>query len=191
MKKNIKQRKVWKGTADRKKHSVHFRNRAVCVGIVCALAGALLTGCAPMADEGYTREELNNLARLELYEAESGTLLMTIEDADTLYQYCSTAGMASEDAYAAESEKDLQEAAEHAGASYCLEVYQYPAAKFGDRDPKKISTTTLYQGTNIAKIVVEDEAIKNISLPEELLTFYYEMPEEESMFYESLLEQVQ
>lgn len=173
------------------KETVHFRNRAVSLGIVCALAGALVTGCTPAADQGYTREELNNLARLELYEAESGTLLMTIEDEETLYQYCRTAGMASEDAYAAESEKDLQEAAEHAGASYCLEVYQYPAAKFGDRDPKKFSTTTLYQNTDIAKIVVADEAIKNISLPEELLTFYYEMPEEERMFYESLLEQVE
>lgn len=174
------------------KETVYFKSRAVCFGIVYALSGALFTGCTPAADQGYTREELNNLARLELYEAENGTLLQTIEDEDTLYRYCKAQeGMASENAYVAKEEDNLKEPPDAAGASYYLAVYQYPASKFGDKDPQKIYTLTLYQDTDIVKIVVEDEAIKNISLPEELLTFYYEMPEEESMFYESLLEQVQ
>lgn len=163
-----------------------MRKRAVCFVIIGMMA-FLLAGCGSGSESGYTREDLNDLARLELYEAESGMLLKTIEDEEILYQYCQAEVM-SEDAYDAEKEKSLREAAENAGASYYLEVYQYPAAKFGDKEPKKISTTTLYGDTNIAKLVVESDAVKNIVLPEELLTFYYEMSEEESGFYETLLE---
>ncbi|MDE6950213.1 MAG: hypothetical protein K2P64_04765, partial [Lachnospiraceae bacterium] len=50
-------------------------------------AGMLLSGCGLTGEEGYTREELENLARIEIYEAESGTLLKTIEDGETLYRY--------------------------------------------------------------------------------------------------------
>lgn len=179
-----------------KKYKLNFAGRVVCLGIVWGMAVTFLAGCGSGAREGYTREELDNLARLELYEAGSDTLLQTIEEEETLYQYCQ-ARAASEDAYEYEEEKSLKETAESAetaegaesaGASYYLAVYQYPAAKFGDKTPKKIYTTTLYQDTNIAKMVVEDEVIKIITLPEEFLTFYYKMSDTEREFYESLLE---
>lgn len=191
MKEIIKQPENRERIADSRKHSGHLRSKAVCFGIVCVLAGTLLTGCGSAAEGNYTREELNNFARLELYDAESGTLLKTVEDEETLYQFCKvgTAGLASEDAYMPEEGENLRETAEAAGASCYLEVYQYPAAKFGDKTPQKIYTFTLYQNTNIARVAVEDAAVKNIKLPEELLTFYYEMSEEESAFYESLLEE--
>lgn len=184
MKESVKQTKI----LDDKKCGAHFRNRIARSVIVCVLVSALLTGCDSAADGGYTREELNNLARIELYEAESGTLLKTIEDEETLYRYCRE-GAALEDAYASEAEDALKETAEAAGASYYVEFYQYPAAKFGSKTPKKIMTITLYRDTNIAKMVAESEVIKNMALPEELLTFYYEMSEEESTFYGSLLEE--
>lgn len=154
--------------------------------IVCALAVFLLTGCSA-SESRYTREELGDLAKLEVYEAGSGTLLETIEDEETLYQY-NQAQAASEDAYSAAKEKELKEAAQEAGETYYIVAYKYPAAKFGEKEPQKNLTVTLYQDTDVAKMTVAGEAVKNMPLPEELLTFYYEISEEESVFYGELLQ---
>lgn len=152
--------------------------------MICALTVLLLTGCGTSGNR-YTKEELGNLARLEIYEAGSDELLQTIEDEETLYQY-NQAGAASEDAYTAAKENELKESAEEAGEMYYIVAYKYPAAKFGDKEPEKNTTLTLFQDTNVAKMVVDKRNVKNMPLPEELLTFYYEMSEEESTFYESL-----
>lgn len=154
--------------------------------IFCMAAGLLLGGCGAPAEKSYTKEDLQNTAKLELYEAGSDTVVKTIEDEETLYQYVQAAEF-SEDAFDAEKEKKLKETAENAGGTYDIVVYKYPASKFGDKEPKKSMTITLYRDTNIAKMCVEPGEVKNIALPEELLTFYYEMSEEESAFYESVL----
>ena len=153
------------------------------------LTGIVLTGCGA-SEEGthttYTREELQNTAKLELYEAESGELLKTIENEETLYRYVQAATF-SDDAFEAERENELKETAENAGEAYCLVVYKYPAARYGDKEPEESYRTVLYRDVNIAKLIVGENSVKNMPLPEELLTFYYEMPEEEQTFYESLL----
>lgn len=154
--------------------------------VFCIAAGVLLTGCGISSEKTYTREELDNVAKLELYEAGSDEPLKTIEDENTLYQYVQAA-RSSEYAFEAETEKELKETAENAGETCCLAVYKYPAAKFGDKEPEKNYSIILYQDVNIAKLAVEGTTVKNIALPEELLTFYYEMSEEESAFYKGLV----
>lgn len=144
--------------------------------------GVLLTGCG-LSEGSYTKEELGNLAKLEVYEAGSDTLIKTIEDDETLYQY-NQAETASEDAY---TENELEESAEEAGETYYIVAYKYPAAKFGNKEPQKYLTITLFDNMNIAKMTVAEETVKNIPLSEDLLTFYYEMSEEESTFYTELL----
>lgn len=164
-----------------------MRRRSSFIHIVfCMAAGVLLTGCGLSREDGYAGEDLQNTAKLELYEAGSDKLIKTIQDEETLYQYIQAVGF-SEDSYEAETEKELKETAENAGETYYLVVYKYPAAKFGDKEPEKNYTTTLYQDVNIAKLVVAEAGVKNIALPEELLTFYYEMSKEEQAFYESLV----
>ena len=154
--------------------------------LFCIAAGLLLTGCGLNREDGYTREDLQNIARLELYEAENDELLKTIEDEETLYEYIQAAQF-SEDAFEAENEKELEETAENAGASYYLLVYKYPAARLGDQEPEVNYRTVLYQDTDIVKDVVVDAGIKNMTLPEDMRTFYYKMSEEESAFYRGLL----
>lgn len=174
-----------------RKHKTKEAGRPVRMAL-CMAAGVLLSGCGFSREDGYTREELQNLARLEVYEAGSNTLLKTVEDEETLYRYLQ-AEVFSGDAFESESEKELKETPEipetpeSADEAYYLVAYKYPAAKFGEQEPKKKYTTVLYQDTDIAKLVLEDEILKNIALPGELLTFYYKMSEEEQNFYESLL----
>lgn len=166
----------------------------VLVFAACVLAVCTLTGCGLSGENGYTREELNNLAKLEIYEAESDALLITIEDEETLYRYNQlfSASMNGEDLteWEAETENYYEsgegELEEMAKEMYSIVVYKYPAAKFGDKEPVKFLTMTLYEDTDIARIIVAEESIKIISLPEEFLTVHYRMSEEESEFYESL-----
>lgn len=80
--------------------------------------------------------------------------------------------------------KDLDEAKEQ----YDLISYKYPVARFGGKELEKNTTITLYENTNIVKMTVAEEAIKSLSIPEEFLTFYYELSEEEINFFRSLAE---
>ena len=77
---------------------------------------------------------------------------------------------------------------EGAEEQYYLTAYKYPAARFGAKELEENNTITLYEGTNIIKMTVADGVIKGFSVPEEFLTFYYEMPEEEMEFFRSLAE---
>ncbi len=158
-----------------------IRMAGICMcAVLCIAAGALLVGCSASGEKTYTREELQNLARIEVYEAESDTLLRTIEDGETLYRYLQ--------AFEAEPEEGLgEEAAEGAEESYYFEFYMYPVAKFGDKEPKKAYTIVLYQDTDIARIVGDAESLHMAFLSEDLLTFYYRTSEEEQAFYNSLL----
>ena len=72
--------------------------------------------------------------------------------------------------------------------TYHIIVYKRPVAKFGDKEPVKIFTVTLYENTDVAKMTVVDESINAFPIPEEFLTFYYEMSKEESDFYASLID---
>lgn len=166
-----------------------------------ALTAFALTGCGLSEENGYTREELDNLAKLEIYEAGSDTLLKTIEDEETLYRFNQMVQRSGDSSDSEDACIEWESALEDSGMgteepkepvedgreTYSIVVYKYPVAKFGDREPVKFLTMTLYENTDIVRIVVADESIKIFSLPEEFLTFYYEMSEEEREFCVSLL----
>ena len=59
---------------------------------------------------------------------------------------------------------------------------------YGAKELEENTTITLYEDTNIIKMTVAGESIKGFSVPEEFLTFYYEISEEDMNFYHSLVE---
>lgn len=75
-------------------------------------------------------------------------------------------------------ERDL----EGTNEQYYLISYKYPVARFGKKELEENTTITLYQNTNIIKMTVAEESIKAFPVPEEFLTFYYEISEEEMDF---------
>lgn len=166
----------------------------------CVLAACLLLGCGASQDRKYTEEEWDNLAKLEIYEAGSDTPLKTIEDEEILYQYNQIFSRSGDDGddfaewepefddYESEEGEWKEEKPADEQETYRIVVYKYPVAKFWDKEPVKLLTTTLYENTDIVRITVADTAIKSFSLPEEFLTFYYEMSEEEREFYAKLTE---
>ena len=103
---------------------------------------------------------------------------------------CTLAGCAvsEESGYFREGSYDPVKLEIYEAERYHIIVYKRPVAKFGDKEPVKIFTVTLYENTDVAKMTVVDESINAFPIPEEFLTFYYEMSKEESDFYASLID---
>lgn len=154
-------------------------------GLLVALL-CFCVGCAAGQGEKDVREELNNLAEIRIYTAADGKLIQTITNEEQLYQYSQSTLL--EDLNIEEHQRELEEALEGAKGQYELVSYKYPAARFGDKELEEVMTLTLYEDNNIVKLTVADGSIKSFSLPEELLTFYNEVSEEDMAFYRSLAE---
>ncbi len=142
-------------------------------------------GCAASEDKKYTQEELDGLVKIEIYSAESEELLKTVEDEETLYQYNQ---LAFYDSDVETLQEELKEKVQDAKEAYFFISYKSPSAVINNGELEQVMTLTLYQESNVVKMTVSPESIKNISLPEELLTFYYEVSEEEREFYMKLAE---
>lgn len=151
-----------------------------------ALGLCMCAGCSAKQGEKYTREDLDNLAEIRIYAAENNELIKTVTDEEKLYQYnqCSVFDGSDIEERQDELKKDLEGAKEQ----YDLTAYKYPAARFGEKELEENNTITLYEDTNIVKMTVAEGSIKAFSLPEEFLTFYYEISEEEMNFYRALVE---
>lgn len=164
---------------------MNMKNRIKTV-IWMALGLCMCAGCSAKQGEKYTREDLDNLAEIRIYAAENNELIKTVTDEEKLYQYnqCSVFDGSDIEERQDELKKDLEGAKEQ----YDLTAYKYPAARFGEKELEENNTITLYEDTNIVKMTVAERSIKAFSLPEEFLTFYYEISEEEMNFYRALVE---
>ena len=146
----------------------------------------ILAGCSIQRGGKYTVEDLDNLAEIRIYSAENNELINTINDEEQLYQYnqCSL----FDESDIAERQDELEKELEGAKEQYYLISYKHPVARFGAKELEENITITLYDDTNIIKMVVAGESVKAFSIPEEFMTFYYEISEEDMNFYRSLVE---
>lgn len=162
------------------------KRNCIMIGILLVFGLCICAGCSAQQGEKYTIEDLDNLAEIRIYSAENNELIKTISDEEQLYQYnqCSMFDDPDIEERQDEWERDLEGAKEQ----YCLIAYKYPVARFGAKELEENNTITLYEDTHIIKMTVAEESIKALSIPEEFLTFYYELSEEEINFYRSLVE---
>lgn len=146
----------------------------------------ICAGCSAQQGRKYTIEDLDNLAEIKIYSAENNELVKTISDEEQLYQYNQYSLF--DDSDIEERQDELEKNLEGAKEQYYLISYKYPVARFGEKELEENTTITLYENTNIIKMAVAEESIKAFAIPEEFLTFYYELSEEEINFYHSLVE---
>lgn len=156
------------------------------LGILLVLVLCICAGCSAQQGGKYTIEELDHLAEIKIYSAENNELIKTLSDEEQLYQYNQYSLFNDSDIE--ERQDELEKDLEGAKEQYYLISYKYPAARLGEKELEENTTFTLYENTNIIKMTVADESIKAFSIPEEFLTFYYELSEEEINFYHSLVE---
>ena len=163
-----------------------YINNYIKIGIMLVFILYICTGCSLRQERKYSIEDLDNLAEIRIYAAESNELINTINDEEQLYRYnqCSF----FDDPNIIERQDELKKELEGAKEQYCLSSYKYPAARFGKKELEKNITITLYEDTNIIKMTASEESIRGFSIPEEFLTFYYEISGEDMDFYRSLVE---
>lgn len=163
------------------------KKRAIKTGILLVYGICICAGCSARQKEKYTLEELDNLAEIRIYAAENKELIKTVTDEEQLYQYNQCA-LSWDDSDMEERQDEWKEELGEIREQYNLVAYKYPAARFGAKELEENHTITLYEDTNVIKMTVAEESIKAFSIPEEFLTFYYELSEEEIEFYRSLAE---
>lgn len=159
---------------------VYIKISILLVFVLCVCAG-----CSTQQGGKYTLEELDNLAEIRIYSAENYELIMTISDEEELYQF--NHRLFFDDSDIIERQDELKKELEGAKEQYYFISYKYPAARFGKKDLEENNTITLYD-TNIIRLTAAGESIKAFYIPEEFLTFYYEISEEDVNFYRSLVE---
>lgn len=170
------------------------RKRIAAVSIAAGMALFFCIGCGASGDGEDTKEELNNLAKVEIYSAESGELIKTVEEEELLCEYNKHPAFdefdeENFDGEAWEEEQDeREESVREQKEKYYFISYRYPVAKLNDGEPMENMTITLYEDSDIIKIEISQENVKGISVPQEFLTFYEEITEEDREFYDSLAE---
>lgn len=145
----------------------------------------IFTGCSSHQDRKYTVDELDNLAQLKIYLAETNELMKVVSDEEMLYQYnqCSF-----DSSYSVEHQEELEKAIEGVKEEYYIDSYKYPVSHFGSQELERNTTITIYENSNVIKMTVSEESIKGASIPQEFLIFYYEMSDKDMEFYHSLIE---
>ena len=135
----------------------------IITSILLVFGLCIFAGCAAQQEEKYTRENLDNLAEIRIYSTNNNELIKTISDEEQLYQFnqCSIFDGSDIEERQDEWKRGLLE---------------------------ENTTITFYEDTSIVKMTVAEESIKAFSIPEEYLTFYYELSQEEINFYHSLVE---
>ena len=139
---------------------------------------ACLGGC-----RNFEEKETLHTARLEVYEEDGTTLINTVEDEEAVARF-EAGGWGQEAGISSDVDptgKDL----EGREPLFMIAAMKEPAALINNGKMEKTFTITVYEGTDVVKMVVMPQ-IKNIALSEEFLTFYFEVPEEDMEFFLSL-----
>ncbi len=149
--------------------------------ILCAVFMLLICGCDNAEND---EKDLQRLSLLEVYSS-SGELIKTIEDEDTLIQFNDIEYVD----ITADTEDELEKLeADIAELSpiYTVVSYKTPAAVYNDGDLEKQTEITVHENSNIIKEQIAPENVKAFSAPEELLTFYFTVSDEDRDFLLSL-----
>lgn len=149
---------------------------------VCLLAGLFLIGCNQ--DQSDDETKLQRLSKLEIY-SNSGELVNTIEEKETLIQFNSLESMSVLDDTEIK-QTELKDIADGCNVLYTIAAYKTPAAAINDGNLEKGTEITVYEDSDIIKEQIMPEEVKSADVPEEYLTFYIEVSKKDKEFLLSL-----
>lgn len=151
---------------------------------LCLIVISVLTGCN--AERGTTVKDLQRLSMLEIYSSD-GELVSVIEDTNILHQFndLDYTGTSNDTDF---SQTELKNAAEGLSTLYTIISYKSSAAVLNSGTLEKLMETTIYESSNIIKEQVAPGNIKGFSIPEDYLSFYISVSEEDMDFLLSLAE---
>lgn len=136
----------------------------------------IFSGCSAMkpnaASPSTAQEDAAKSCKIEVLSVQDDTLLKTIDDQDTINIFLHT-----------DEWKEVDPPTQILVPEFRLVVYQEKTLLAG-QDPNTvkgyeiIETITTYQDTSYIEDAISPDIIKNMKLPDELLTLYYIVPDE-------------
>lgn len=145
----------------------------------------LIMGCSAVGNDN--GENLQRLSKIDIYSG-NGDLLNSITDESSLRQFSDVMGY-----YAMPNEEteqnDFAKSAETLPVMYNIVFYKTPASRFNDGDLEEELRITMYEDSDIVKEIISPENVKSISVPEEYLTFYFSMSDEDRVLFISKAEE--
>lgn len=161
--------------------------------LVLLLLSSLFSGCVAISSANGTKSNTTDkcLASIEVYSAANQTLVTTIQDEESLVTFNENTSLTEKlddmDENYMELQEKLRKESEKYEAQYIFISYRTPAAIFNDDTLEKELEITTYKDTNIVKVQISPENVKNFSVPSEYLTFYLEISDEVIAYLYSLV----
>lgn len=145
-------------------------NKKLIIVIVLLSTIFLLGGCTSERNEAGQQ-----LARIEVYSALDNTVVNTIEEEESLLEFNqkTTSDEQWDEEYMDRKEEFLKKLEDHKPL-YSFISYKKPVAMNNDGTLEKLSEITVYKDSNIIKQEISPDAVKNVTVPSEYLTNYYE-----------------
>lgn len=137
--------------------------------------------------------ENQKLKKVEVYSSNK-TLLNTIENKDSLATFNDNISLTEnwtdidDDDYWNQQD-ELKGKLENNEAQYVFIMYQTSAAMNKSETLEKVMELTAYENSNIIKVEVSPDTVKNVSIPSEYLTYYFETSDDTIEYLNSLVKQ--
>ena len=139
-----------------------------------------MTGCSHNVPQDAHNDEKKQ-SRIEVYSAQDDVLLQTIDEQDTVNKLLDTSSWETSGSIS----DDLT-------PEYILLVYQEKTLLAGqdpseEREYELIETIITFQDSPYIKEIISNTVIKNTIIPEDVLTFYYSMPDDIQKEFSTLI----
>lgn len=125
---------------------------------------------------GCTTED-QKLKKVEVFSSDN-TLLNTIDDEESLATFNENLSLEEnwneiDENYLSQQE-ELKKKLEDHEAQYVFITYQADVSKNSSESLEKVMGITVYENSNIIKVEISPDTVKNGLVPSEYLTFYFE-----------------
>ena len=152
--------------------------------LMCILTIIGLAGCGVGPDD--RGKDLQGLSQIEVYSSD-GHLINTILDEEILSQF-NDLNYTDIPSDTDEEMDTLESKIEDLNVICTIISYKTPVAAYNDGSLEKLMELTVYEDSNIIKEQIAPETIKGGYVPEEILTFYVTVSDEDKNFILSLME---
>lgn len=147
------------------------------IGVLMILT-LLLVGCSHNVPQ---QDNEKKQSRIEIYSAQDDVLLQTIEEQETVNKLLDTS-----------SWETLESVSDDLIPEYVWLVYQEKTLLAGqdpseEREYELIETIITFQDSPYIKQIISSTVIKNMIIPEDVLTFYYSMPDDIQKEFSTLI----
>lgn len=147
------------------------------IGVLMILT-LLLVGCSHNVPQ---QDNEKKQSRIEIYSAQDDVLLQTIEEQETVNKLLDTS-----------SWETLESVSDDLIPEYVWLVYQEKTLLAGqdpseEREYELIETIITFQDSPYIKQIISSTVIKNMIIPEDVLTFYCSMPDDIQKEFSTLI----